>query len=55
MADRPDELAAPLRPADLAELDFEAAVERRTAIGGTARAAVQAQLARARDLMEASR
>jgi argininosuccinate lyase len=41
-------LPAPLTAADLANLGAEPAVERRTATGGTARAAVGEQLARAR-------
>lgn len=44
----PQELAAPLRAQDVAALDFEAAIERRTAIGGTARGALAAQIAQAR-------
>jgi argininosuccinate lyase len=48
----PRGLPEPLEARDLLELDFETAVERRTAAGGTARAAVRAQLERARSLVE---
>jgi argininosuccinate lyase len=48
------ELPSPLVPADLAGLDFEAAVERRTAAGGTARRAVLEQIEQARAVLERS-
>lgn len=48
---RPEVLHAPLEARDLAGLDSEAAVERRTATGGTARAAVLAQLAHADSIL----
>ncbi len=44
----PDQLSAPLAAGDLLALDFEAAIERRTAVGGTARETVLAQLEQAR-------
>jgi len=43
----PDALPEPLRPEDVLALDFEAAIEWRTAVGGTARAAVESQLLQA--------
>ncbi|HEY3176964.1 MAG TPA: argininosuccinate lyase [Candidatus Polarisedimenticolia bacterium] len=46
-------LPGPLRTEDLSGLGFEAAVERRSATGGTARAAVLAQMDRARAILEA--
>lgn len=48
---RPDALPAPLEGRDLAGLDSAAAVERRTATGGTARTAVLAQLASASTIL----
>jgi len=51
LAARPADLPPPLVAADLAHLDAEAAVERRTAIGGTARAAVRTQLDAARAVL----
>ncbi|HWN82516.1 MAG TPA: argininosuccinate lyase [Candidatus Udaeobacter sp.] len=45
-------LPSPLEPADLRGLDFEAAVERRTTTGGTARQAVLDQLAQAKAVLE---
>ncbi len=45
------DLPAPLEARDLAGLDFETAVERRTVTGGTARSAVLAQLQRVRALL----
>lgn len=49
------ELPSPLDPADLRELDFETAVERRTATGGTARQAVLDQIAQAKAVLEKGR
>jgi len=46
-----NDLPAPLEARDLEGLDFETAVERRTVIGGTARASVRAQLQRVRALL----
>ena len=46
------ELPAPLETRDLAGLDFEKAVERRTVTGGTARGAVRVQLQRVKALLE---
>jgi len=46
-----DNLPAPLIQADFANLDMLAAIERRTAIGGTARSAVLQQLETARQLL----
>ena len=48
------ELPSPLSPADLRGLDFETAVERRTATGGTARSAVLGQIAQAKTVLERS-
>jgi argininosuccinate lyase len=45
-------LPSPLEPSDLRELDFETAVERRTAIGGTARQAVRHQIAQAKAVLQ---
>jgi argininosuccinate lyase len=47
----PDALPEPLEAADLAKLDFESAVERREAPGGTARSAVLAQIEQAHALV----
>jgi argininosuccinate lyase len=47
-----DALPVPLLADDLLGLDFEAAVERRTIAGGTARRAVEAQLGAARSALE---
>jgi argininosuccinate lyase len=55
LAERPEELPPPLRPTDLQALDAEAAVERRTSAGGTARAAVRTQLDAARALVARQR
>ena len=46
------EVPSPMVPDDLVGLDFEAAVERRTAAGGTARAAVLEQIGQARSVLE---
>jgi argininosuccinate lyase len=52
LRDLPDALLPPpLERRDLAGLDFESAVERRTVLGGTSRAAVQDQLEKARELL----
>jgi len=45
-------MPAPLTAADLAGIDFETAIERRVVGGGTARSAVEAQLVKARSLLE---
>jgi len=45
-------LPVPLKPTDLAGLDFETAIERRSLQGGTARAAVEAQIHKAHALLE---
>ncbi len=45
------DLPEPLVQADFDKLDMAAAIERRTAIGGTAKSAVEAQLQRARALL----
>jgi argininosuccinate lyase len=45
------DLPEPLIQADFAKLDMAAAIERRTAIGGTAKSAVEAQIKRARELL----
>ncbi len=51
LAAHPESLPAPLIAADLVGLDYESAVERRTVTGGTARAAVYAQIDRARNAL----
>jgi argininosuccinate lyase len=52
LAGRVPALPEPLQAGDLAALDFETAIERRTAAGGTARAAIAAQIDRGRALLE---
>ena len=47
-------LPEPLAKGDLESLDHEAAVERRTAIGGTARASLQDQIVKARRILSLS-
>ncbi len=47
-----NDLPEPLIQADFASLDMLAAIERRTAVGGTAKTAVEGQLGRARELIE---
>ena len=51
----PGEVARPLGPNDLLTLDFNSAVERRTATGGTSTSAIREQLAAARSALVASR